>query len=172
MPGKHRRYFLKAKESKTLLEKASEKLKVDLGHLFKNRAEFEVFETGSVEIFLIDGRPLLVRDGESVFPTLKFDEYFQSAPKVIVDMGAVPYVCKGANIMAPGIRGFVGQFSKNNIVFVVDEKHGKPIALGEILYDSDEVKHISHGVVVKNLYYVGDSTWNLIKELGLWKSED
>jgi PUA domain protein len=80
-------------------------------------------------------------------------------------MGAVPYVCKGANIMAPGIKRIEGEFSKNNIVSVVDEKHGKPIAVGEILYNAEEAKNVKQGIVVKNLYYVGDKTWNLLKEL-------
>jgi PUA domain protein len=78
-------------------------------------------------------------------------------------MGAVPYVCKGANIMAPGIRGFRGEFRKGDLVIVTDEKHGKPIALGEILYDTEQVKSIRQGIVIKNIHYVGDKTWNQIK---------
>jgi len=165
MPEKHKRYFLKAKESKNLLRKASENLKTDLELLFKNRGDVEVVETEVGQILLIDGKPLLVKSGEHIYPTLKFDEYFHSATKVVVDMGAVPHVCKGANIMAPGIRRFEGQFDKNSIVFIVDERYGKPIALGTILYDVEDVKHVKQGIVVKNMYYVGDRTWNVLKEL-------
>jgi PUA domain protein len=165
MPEKHKRYFLKARESKNLLKKASEKLKTDLELLFKNRGDVEVFQAEVGQILLIDGKPLLIKAGEDIYPTLKFDEYFHSAAKVVVDMGAVPYVCKGANVMAPGIRRFEGQFDKNSIVFVVDERHGKPIALGEILYNTEEAKSVKQGIVVKNMYYVGDKTWNILKEL-------
>lgn len=166
MPERNRRYFLKTKESKALLAKASEKLKTDLGLLFKDKVNVEAFETESAEIFLINAKPLLVKAGENIYPTLRFDEYLQTAPKVVVDMGAVPYVCNGANVMAPGIRRFEGQFDENDIVIVVDEKHSRPIAIGEILYDAERVKSVSRGTVVRNVYYVGDKTWNLLKEIG------
>jgi predicted ribosome-associated RNA-binding protein Tma20 len=47
----------------------------------------------------------------------------------------------------------------------VDEKHGKPIAIGEILYDKDAAKKVTHGVVVRNVHFVGDKIWNFIKTL-------
>jgi PUA-domain protein len=165
MPEKHRRYFLKTKEAKTVLRKASEKLKTDVEALFKDRLDVEVFLTEGDRIYLINGRPVLVEAGGNIYPTLKFDEYLNHAPRVVVDMGAVPYVCKGANIMAPGIRRIEGQFDKNDVVFVVDEKHGKPLAVGEILYDTEDARKVKQGIVVKNLYYVGDKTWNFLKEL-------
>jgi len=165
MPEKHKRYFLKTKEAKVVLEKASDRLKTDIELMFKDKLDVEVLKTDADEIFLINGRPVLVKAGECIYPTLKFEEFLNQAPRVVVDMGAVPYVCKGANIMAPGIRRVEGQFEKNSIVSVVDEKYGKPIALGEILYDAEEARTVKQGVVVKNLYYVGDYTWNLLKQL-------
>jgi PUA domain protein len=80
-------------------------------------------------------------------------------------MGAVSHVCKGANVMAPGIRRFEGQFDKNDLVFIIDERHGKPLAIGEIAYDAEEAKTVKQGIVVKNVHYVGDRTWSLLKEL-------
>jgi PUA-domain protein len=171
MPEKNRRYFLKAKESKALLAKVSEKLKTDLSLLFKDKVNVEVFETESAEIFLINAKPLLVKADGDIYPTLMFDEFLQKAPKVVVDMGAVPYVCNGANIMAPGIRRFEGQFKENDIIVVVDERHSRPIAIGEILFDDEKIKSVSQGTVVKNLYYVGDKTWNLLKEVALGRAK-
>lgn len=165
MPERHRRHFLKAKETKALVERVMERLKTDLRLLLNDKVDIEVFETDSTEIFLIKGKPLLFKAGEDIYPTLKFDDYFRSAPKVVVDMGAVPYVCKGADVMAPGIRRFEGRFIKNSIVFVVDERHGKPIAVGVILYDMEEVKNVKHGTAVKNIHYVGDRIWDQVKQL-------
>lgn len=165
MPEKSKRFFLKAKESKTLLTEASKKLKTDLELLFKGKTGVEALKTESLEIFLVDGKPVLAKIGNNIYPTLKFNEYFLLAPKVVVDMGAVPHVCKGANVMAPGIRRYEGQFAKDSIVFIVDERHGKPIAVGQIVYDVEEVKSIRQGMVVKTVHYVGDGTWNLLKEL-------
>ena len=167
MPDKHRRHFLKNREAKILLHEASEKLQTDLNSLFRERANIEVIETDVAEIILVNGRPIMIKTSDGVYPTLKFEEYLRLAPKVIVDMGAVPYVCKGANVMAPGVRRIEGTFRSNSIVAIVDEKFGKPIALGEILFGSEEAVMLKKGKVVKNLFYVGDKTWNLLKELTL-----
>jgi predicted RNA-binding protein (TIGR00451 family) len=107
---------------------------------------------------------LLAKTGEDLFPTLIFNEYFALAPKAIVDMGAVPYVCKGANVMKPGIRRLDGEFKKGDFVFVVDERHGKPLAVGETLYDKGEAEKAVHGAVIRNVHFVGDKIWNFLKE--------
>jgi PUA domain protein len=165
MSEKPRQHFLNKKEAKIVLQRASEKLDMDLVAFFNNRLDVEVYQVESDEIYLINGQPALVKAGESIYPTLRFDEYLRLAPTVVVDMGAVPYVCKGANVMAPGVRRIEGRFEGGSIVVVVDEKHGKPLALGEILYDSEEATRTKQGILVKNLYYVGDKTWNLMKVL-------
>jgi PUA-domain protein len=165
MPDKFRRHFLKNKEARILLHEASEKLQTDLNSFFQERADIEVIETDVAEIILVNERPIMIKTSDGVYPTLKFEEYLRLAPKVIVDMGAVPYVCKGANVMAPGVRRIEGTFKSNSIVAIVDEKFGKPIALGEILFGSEEATKLKQGRIVKNLFYVGDKTWNLLKEL-------
>ena len=165
MPEKHKRHFLKAKEAKSLLDTASEKLKVNLEQNFKAKINVELVETEFADILLINGKPLLAKAEEKVFPTLIFNEFFASAPKIVVDMGAIPYVCNGANVMAPGIVRFEGEFRKGDYVFIVDENHGKPIAVGEILYDMNEAKKVTQGTVIRNIHFVGDKIWNLIKNL-------
>ena len=165
MPERYRRYFLKAKETKDLLKKASRSVKADLGHVFENEAKVEVAETDFVKIILLNRRPVLTLTDERIYPTLMSREFFLILPKVVVDMGAVPYVCKGADVMAPGIKGFDGEFEKGDLVFIADEKYGKPIALGEIAYDSEEVKNVKQGPVVRNIFFVGDRTWNFLKQL-------
>jgi PUA-domain protein len=165
MPERFRRFFLKEKESKGVLGEASKRFKVDLQQIFKDKPRVEAVETEFAEIFLINGRPIMARTEGTVYPTLTFKEFFDRAPKIVVDMGAVPYVCKGANIMAPGIRRFEGEFSKGDFVCVIDEKHGKPLAIGEALYSVEEAKNVKQGIVLKNAHFVGDRTWDLMKQL-------
>jgi PUA domain protein len=129
MLGKHRRYFLKEKESRELLERASRRFKVSLKQILGKKTSIETIETELGRIHLMNGKPVLFVAESSVYPTLVSKELFEMLPKIIVDMGAVPFVCKGANIMAPGIRRFEGSFAEGDIVFVADEKHGKPLAL-------------------------------------------
>jgi len=164
MPRKHQRHFLKAKEAKSILSEASEKLEVDFNQIFKNKVELELVETDFAEIFLVNGKPLLFRIEGKIVPTLVFNEFSASMSRVVVDMGAVPYVCNGASVMAPGIVRFEGEFEKGDFVLVVDEKHGKAIALGEAAYDLDVARKAGKGVVIKTVHFVGDKIWNFIKK--------
>jgi predicted ribosome-associated RNA-binding protein Tma20 len=44
-------------------------------------------------------------------------------------------------------------------------KHGKGLALGESLLDSETAKQTKKGPVVKTLHYVSDKIWDYIKNL-------
>jgi RNA-binding protein, containing PUA domain len=59
-------------------------------------------------------------------------------PKVVVDAGAVKRIINGADIMRPGIKEFIGEFNKGDVVFVVDEK-GRVIAIAVALYSKQEM---------------------------------
>jgi len=163
MPKKCRRHFLKAKEARLLFEEVSERFKTDLNELFNNKVNVELVETSFAEIFLINDRPLLVKTEENFFPTLVFNEILALSPKVVVDMGAVPHICNGADVMAPGIVRCEGEFRRGNLVFVVDERHGKPLAVGKAIYDVSKLRTVTRGVVVKIIHFVGDNVWNFIK---------
>ncbi len=116
MPTKQRRYPLKNKEAKQVLCEASANLKFDLETLFGSKATVEVVESEVGEIYLIEGKPILFKVEDKILPTLHFTEYLVGAPKIVVDMGAVPYVCKGATVMAPGIVRIEGDFGKGDLV--------------------------------------------------------
>ena len=163
MPTKQRRYPLKAKETKQIVEEASKKLRLDMEALFGAKANVEVVESDIGEIYLIGGKPILYKAGDTVLPTLLFNEFTTKASKIVVDMGAIPYVCKGATVMAPGIVRIEGEFSKGDLVLVVDMKHGKALALGECLLDAPTAKTTKKGPVAKNLHYVSDKIWDNIK---------
>jgi len=164
MPEKFTRHFIKNKQSEFFLNKVVEKLKVNLEQILRTKIKLELVATEFAEIYLIDEKPLLVKVEEEIFPTLIFNEYLTLLPKVLVDMGAVPYVCNGANIMAPGIRRIEGEFKAEDFVIVLDEKHGKPIAVGKTIYDSETAKKTKHGMIIKNIHYVGDRIWDFIKK--------
>jgi len=165
MPTKQRRYPLKTKEAKQIVEEASKKLRLDLDALFGVKANVEVVESYVGEIYLIEGKPILFRSGDRILPTLLFSEFIAKAPKIVVDMGAIPYVCKGATVMAPGIVRVEGEFTNGDFVLVVDMKHGKALALGESLLDSETAKQTKKGPVAKTLHYVSDKIWDYIKTL-------
>ena len=164
MTKKPKRHFLKEKEAKKLFLDFSKRLKVDAERLFGPKPRVEVNETEVAEIFIVDGKPLLARAGGAVFPTLAFDEVFPFLSRIVVDMGAVPYVCKGADVMAPGVVSIDGDFKENDLLLIVDELHGKPLMIGVALIDSQAVKNLKHGKIVKNIHHVGDRLWSALKK--------
>ncbi len=166
MPIKFRRHSLKSKEAKAALQSVSERLRLDLESLRGNRMNVEIAETDTCQIILINSKPLLFRVGSTVFPTLFFKEFVERAPKIVVDMGAVPHVCKGADVMAPGVVKIEREFEKGDLVVVVDVNYRKPLALGESLYSSSEARATKKGALVKSLHYVSDKTWDLAKAIG------
>ncbi len=165
MPTKQRRYPLKTKEAKQVLDEATKTFKHDLEAVFGSKATVEVVESDVAEIYLVAGKPVLYKLEGRVLPTLLFEAFLGWAPKIVVDMGAVPYVCKGATVMAPGIVRVEGGFGSGDLVQVVDIKHGKALAIGEALLDSEVAKTTKKGPVVKNLHYVSDKIWDYIKTL-------
>ena len=156
---KCRIYFLREKEAKKFLLEVSGRLGTDVERFLGSKTRIEVNETETAELFIFDGKPLLARSGGESFPTLFFEELLSDIPRIVVDMGAVPYVCKGADVMAPGVRAVRGEFKENDLILVVDERHGKPLAVGVAIFSSEDMKAIKGGKTVKNLHYVGDKLW-------------
>jgi len=84
-------------------------------------------------------------------------------PRITVDMGAVPHVVGGADIMAPGIRKVEGTFGEKELVVIIDEKHGKFLSVGRSLLGSEALAATKKGKVIVNVHYVGDVVWETIK---------
>jgi malignant T-cell-amplified sequence len=99
------------------------------------------------------------------FPLLKDQLLLKDLPVIIVDSGAIKFVCNGANIMRPGIVKIEGVFAAQDIVLVKEEKYGKPIAVGRSMVSSQDMASATKGAVVTNLHYVGDKFWDTLKEL-------
>jgi PUA domain protein len=133
--------------------------------LFGPKPNVEIVESTVGNIYLVNDKPLFFTVEKEVLPTLLFQDFVSRAPKIVVDMGAIPYVCNGADVMAPGIVRVEGEFGKGDLVLVVDEKHGKPLAVGESLHDSASVRSTKKGAVVKNVHFVSDKIWNFAKTL-------
>jgi PUA domain protein len=80
--------------------------------------------------------------------------------RIIVDMGAVKFVAKGADIMSPGIVDVDTTIRRNDLVVICDEVHGKPLAIGRALVNADAMMG-NRGKAVKSIHYVGDRIWKL-----------
>ncbi len=123
----------------------------------------EVIETNAeVSLFLVAKKPLLMDTGHWVFPTLKGALQFPFPERrVAVDAGAIPFVVNGADIMRPGIVSLTDDVKADAPVQIVDERHGKPLAIGIALFDAPAMRASATGKMVKNFHHVGDEIWEL-----------
>ena len=148
-----RRHALRRKEIRDVLEQASNYLK---GFSFLKVEEAET-EDGTT-VYILDNKILLFRSGLDLYPTLRC-ACVDSLPAVIVDMGAIPFICKGADVMAPGITMIKTPFEEGDLVVVRDVKYGKAIAIGKALRSSSAIMSERKGKVIHNLHYIGDKIW-------------
>ncbi len=147
------------RKRKSLKRKPAKKLVEELSSVFGeiDAERVESAELEGVTVYLLDDVVEFVRNGEALYPFLG-GSHVDGLPRVVVDMGAIPYVCNGADIMAPGITD-MDSFEVGDLVVVRDVTHGKALAIGKALKSSSDIEASMKGKVIENLHYVGDSLW-------------
>jgi PUA domain protein len=125
---------------------------------------FKVYEVDEERKILVSDEFTAVQVKDTTVPFLGKPEVLVQFPSVTVDMGAVKFVCNGAKVLRPGIVEF-GQFKKGDIVVVKEQSHGKMLAVGVALEDSEAAKAMPKGYVVNNLHYISDKIWEAHKEI-------
>jgi len=104
-----------------------------------------------IEGMMVDGRP---------FPTIRgLLKHKATKNFVSVDMGAVPYVTNGADVMAPGIVEVDPDIKEGDLVWIRDATHKRPLAIGKALASAEVMSAKGPGKVIKNLHFVGDKIW-------------
>ena len=147
-------------ETTQLLKDVSQKWKMDIPKI-KNLKVYEIDN----DTQLITGNDIkILKIGNEYLPFLSETLTLEKFPYVQVDMGAVKFMCKGANLMRPGIKKFT-DFSKDDIVCIVEENHNKFLAVGIAQMNSSELHNIDKGEILKNLHYVSDKSWEISKTL-------
>ncbi|TRO53956.1 DUF1947 domain-containing protein [Candidatus Bathyarchaeota archaeon] len=149
-----KRQSMKRRDARELLEQL-ERL---FGVSGVNKVEEAEFE--DKKVYILDGSPDFVKDDNGLYPHLSSGKV-DLLPSVVVDMGAIPYVCNGADVMAPGIKEMVEAFEEGDIVVVRDITHRKALAVGKALKSSAEIEASKKGRAIQNLHYVGDKLWKL-----------
>ena len=112
-----------------------------------------IFSGGVVVGLIIEGKP---------FPSLR-GILLRTPEKrhVTVDMGAVKFLYNGADVMAPGIVDADRQIEVGDIVWVREERHGRPMIVGKALMSGEEMLESNRGKAVKTIHYVGDRIWKI-----------
>ena len=147
-------------ETASIMKQISEEWKIELPKIknlrFYHISDNEIIITGdSITAIKIDDRFL---------PHLSEIELLKKFPHIIVDMGAIKFVCKGANIMRPGITKLTN-FNDGEIICVVEESSNKFLSVGIAKMSSDKANLTKTGIVVENLHYISDKFWETRKEI-------
>ena len=147
-------------ETNHILKLVSEQWKQELPKI-KNLKVYFVDEHAQ----LITGKGITVlKIVDDYLPFLNQTDILGKFPNVMVDMGAVKFMCNGANVMRPGIKKYT-EFSKDDLVCVIEESKHKFLAVGKALTDSSELENMPKGEIVKNLHYISDRYWEISKTI-------
>jgi PUA-domain protein len=153
------RHRLKEREVKDLINELSTRFH---GDFFNEKAAIDI---GTVEEFTVllvnDSIDFMMHNNKIVFTLQGLMKYQPNTNFVVVDMGAVGFITKGADVMAPGITDADPMIQKDDLVWICDEKHRKLVAVGVALMTGEEMKTKKPGKAVKTLNYVGDRFWML-----------
>ncbi|MEA1944030.1 MAG: RNA-binding protein [Euryarchaeota archaeon] len=128
---------------------------------FKGR-RFELLKTNVQDIILVDGEPMIFMPDHEPFLTVK--GALDTNPEeriVVVDAGATRFVVNGADVMRPGIVSADPDIRIDDLVIVVEELHGKALAIGVALVSGSDMIGDS-GKVIKTIHYVGDAIWKVL----------
>ena len=147
-------------ETSALLKKISEEWNLEFPKM-KNVRVHHILN----DVQIITGNKLkILKIGEDYLPFLSETEILEKFPNVEVDMGAVKFMCKGANLMRPGIKKFT-EFEKDKLVCIVEETHHKFLAVGKSVVSSSELENMEKGEVIQNLHYISDKFWETGKTI-------
>ena len=147
-------------ETSALLKEVSENWDIEIPKI-KNLKVHQI----SNEAQIITGKGIkILKVNDDYIPFLSETEILEKFPNVTVDMGAVRFMCKGANLMRPGIKSFT-DFKKEDFVCIVEESQHKFLAIGKAVADSSELEDMEKGEVLKNMHYISDRFWEIGKTI-------
>lgn len=147
-------------ETADLLKTVSEKWGVEFPKI-KNVKVHQILDDAQI----ITGAGIkILKINDDYLPFLSETETLKKFPNVMVDMGAVKFMCKGANVMRPGIKKYI-EFEKDSLVCIVEESQHKFLAVGKSLVASSELENMTRGEIIKNIHYISDRFWEVGKTI-------
>ncbi len=147
-------------ETSSLLKTVSDRWKIECPKI-KNLKVHQI--SNEAQIITGEGKKIL-KINDDYLPFLSETKTLEKFPNVTVDMGAVKFMCKGANLMRPGIKKFT-EFEKDNLVCIVEESQHKFLAVGKAMVSSSELENMEKGEVIKNMHYISDKFWETGKTI-------
>ena len=132
----------------------------------------QIPKTKNLRIYhIVDDAQIIAGDGfkalkiqDMYLPFLSETGILERFPSVTVDMGAIKFMCKGANVMRPGIKKF-SEFRADEIVCIIEESQNKFLAVGISLVSSSEAESMEKGEILKNMHFISDRFWEAGKTI-------
>jgi len=152
-----KRKRLRAKEVKAYSEELVTQLDIPP---FTADDAVDVAESSEFNVMFVNGEILaMIYDGKTFLTVRGLLKYRPQRKFVTVDMGAVPYVRNGADIMAPGIVDADAEIKEGDMVWIRDVKNLVPLAIGISAVSGTELKKGGKGKVIRTIHYAGDKLW-------------
>ena len=152
--------LISKRDTAALLQAVASRWKMELPRI-KNLKVHQITDDAQ----LITGKEIkILKIDQEYLPFLSETQLLEKFPHVMVDMGAVKFMCNGANVMRPGIKSY-SDFEEGSTVCVVEESQRKFLAVGRAVVASSELGLMEKGEVVKNLHYISDKFWNVGKTI-------
>lgn len=152
-----KRKRMREKEVKALREQFSEIFGIDT---FTDKDAVDLAESQDFDLIFVNNDILGLIYQEKPFLTVRgLLKYRPEARAVTVDMGAVPYVTNGADVMGPGILDADDSIKEGDLVWIKDVKNNVPLAVGVALRDAQSLKAKEKGKAITTLHNVGDKLW-------------
>lgn len=159
-------FYLSKKDTKKIEEEIKNSFGIEIEKIeYVGNRVIEVDKDN--KIFIL-GKIVLIKEGNTIFPSLVSNkDFLEKFPSLKVDSEAIPYICRGAKIMRPGIVSFEADFNLNSIVCVKDAMYNKFIAIGKALMKNNDAEKMDKGPILDNLHYIGDKYWTILKNIKL-----
>ena len=154
------RHRLKSKDIRQINDDLKKTFTIEF---FNEKSSVETGEYGDKKVILIDGEPCFMFYEDKIIFTLHGLNKFKPKQNfVVVDMGAIKFVANGADVMAPGIADADTNIIENDQVWICDEVHKKPLAIGIANMTGEQMISENKGKAIKTIHYVGDDLWNFV----------
>jgi len=151
------RHHLRSDEIRELETALGNALGVDLdGDAYERvdlvGTEFDlVLVDGEPHVFYVEGEPFITVRGANAYPPQR--------RVVTVDAGAVRFVSDGADVMRPGIVDADADIDPGDLVAIVEETHGKALAVGRAREPGPDLVGDA-GKVIESVHHVGDELYD------------
>lgn len=147
------RHHLRSDEVRAIEDTLADRLGIDIE---ADAFELVEFADESFDLGLIDGEVFVWYPDEDPFLTVKGANAYDPTNQIVtVDTGAISFVSDGADIMRPGITDADPGIEPGDFVIVIEETHGKALAIGEALTTGEDMLG-EEGKVVTSRHHVGD----------------